>query len=185
MPSRNKPKPAVSNGNLEAEESSKSMSFTANEVLLLNSEESKAKIKSNPTTSNSASHNNNVISNNQSVNQMDYGTGVTPVRLTVFSINSPHESQNVTFIPKEDEGNNVGNYNDLDQTSGEITTNFHQNLPQEKKNLAEIFKTKILKINSVNLCNDFVNFIDLNTIEEITTKYNKIKVRGTDAVFTK
>lgn len=168
MPTRNKPKPpkSVHSNEISIDRQSDSFTFTQKE-LRQSQDEPKPKIK--PIS-------NFPLSKAVTQSQIKYQENNSPVRISVFSINSNNSSHINEFTPKEDEtlDNHKENYLDMDLTTIEIDQN--QNLPQEKKNLAEIIKNKILKINNLNLCSDFTNYLDLDKFCEFTEVYMKIKV---------
>ena len=168
MPTRNKPKPnkSVHTNEIFLDRENDSFSLSQKEIRM-NPDESKPKIK--PIS-------NVPVSKAVTQSQIKYEDNDSPVRISVFSINSNCSSHIGEYMPKGDKtlDNNQENYLDMDITTIEIDQN--QNLPQEKKNLAEIIKNKILKINNLNLCCDFISYLNLDKFCEFTEVYMKIKV---------
>lgn len=168
MPTRNKPKPRKSaNPNeLSLDNQTESFTFSHNQQIM-NPDESKLKPKPNF---------NVTLTKAITQSQIKFEDNNSPVRISVLSINSVEGSHTNEYNPKDDETlvYNREQFQDMDIRTGEIEK--IPNLPQEKKNLAEIIKNKILKINTLNLCPDFINYMDLDRFQEFTEVYMKIIV---------
>lgn len=152
------------NGVLEAVQSS-SLSFTQTS-LFNNEEEIKPKKQ--------------ITSNFYKKKGSDNLAETSPLRTSVFSINEDLEnSTNEQVFQKQeasspDKPKEKSHQRDFDETKdNDLDSNQPQ---QEKKNLADIIKNKILKINTVNLNSDFVNFLDLDKFSQVCESQMKIKV---------
>jgi hypothetical protein len=97
----------------------------------------------------------------------------SPLGFSVLSINEQMSSQKSEVIEKVEEKSAEKTKVDLDRTND---IDLNQNIPQEKKNLADIIKNKLLKINTISLCTDFINYLDLDKFCEFCEEYMKIKV---------
>ena len=83
-------------------------------------------------------------------------------------INKSEEQKIKSDINHGDHSEKIADYFD--------NSNINLSLEKEKKNFTEIIKSKILKINNLNLCKDFNNFIDFDKFSQFCDLNMKIKI---------
>ena len=107
---------------------------------------------------------------------LKYNENHSSMRESVFSqiekISNPNDQ---LFINNSEELiSNIDHINEESTKTQELLQN--KNVQAEFKNFTDIIKNKILKINNVNLCIDFVNYIDNEKFCHFIDSYMKIKV---------
>ena len=102
------------------------------------------------------------------------------LRVSIFSMNEDQSynpskliSKSAVFEIKEEK-----NYEELNITNDDLESESHGSakVQIEKINFTDMIKNKILKINIIPLCSDFINYFDVDKFSEFIDAFMKIKI---------
>lgn len=118
------------------------------------------------------------LNNNLNFNNINIEEDVN--RDSICSINDDHDNNRTNSFSshvqaKKDEDKNAL---ELNKSNNDLESESQPEFKvQTEKNIfSDLFRNKILKINNINVCSDFINYFDVEKFNEFINAFKKIKI---------